>query len=89
MDRSFANLKQSQESREQLRGEGDGEHRGAVLLCHAVEGLHEDELQLVVGVGVDGDLAQDEGHYLDLLKVRHLARVLAQGVEQRVLWGRN
>ena len=47
--------------------------------------LYNWSLQFVVGVGVDGNLAQDEGHYLNLLEVRHLARVLSQGVEQRVL----
>ena len=81
----FANLKQPQERREQLRGERCREHCGSVFLGNAVQSLHEDELQLVVGVGVDGDLAQDEGHNLDLLEVRHLARVLSEGVEQRVL----
>ena len=48
--------------------------------------LYNWSLQFVVGVGVDGNLAQDEGHYLDLLEVRHLARVLSEGVEQCVLY---
>ena len=81
----FTNLQKSQERREQLRGKRCREHSGSVLLGHAVESLHEDELQLVVGVRVDGNLAQNEGHYLDLLEVGHLAGVLSEGVEQRVL----
>ena len=48
--------------------------------------LYNWSLQFVVGVGVDGNLAQDEGHYLNLLEVRHLARVLSEGVEQSVLY---